>query len=253
MKTTQSRAVAMSDLFRAIAGEPESQFDVIACTVYSAAYSIMEAGNKTQFAKLDADAAMYGTSTDALKNVKGVFGVKSVNATVKHFQRTYYAVSEALRQCGIPSDMQKDLPAGRANAEARRAILDPLAQDYADQFTAVFTSVMIMPTKTDEERAQAAAQREAKKAEREAEAAKAAKLAEKETRDAITSEVAARVDRAVEQATAPVALVESVIDLLKAGMLSADLEQALRVAIAIRDTDNAIAVASATSTEPVAA
>jgi hypothetical protein len=214
----------------------------------------MEAGNKTQFIKLDADASMYGTSTDALKTIKALFGVKAVNAAVKHYQRTYFAVSEALRQCGTPSDMQKDLPAGKANADARYAVLDPLAQDYADRFVSVFTSIMIMPAKTDEERAAAAAAREQRKAEKEAEAAKAAKLAEKDARDAVAAEVAARVDRAVSVATAPDTLVSTVIDLLRAGTLSADLEAALFEAVQLRETAVLLsAVAAAPAAEPVAA
>jgi hypothetical protein len=247
MKTVQSRNIAMSDLFRALAGDAESQYDVIACTVYSAAYSIMEAGNKTQFAKLDADASMYGTSTDASKTIRALFGIKAMNTAAKHFQRTYFAVAEALRQCGIPSDMQKDLPQGKANADARRVILDPLAQDYADSFTSVFTSIMMMPQKTDEERASAAAAREAKKAEKEAEAVKLARDAERDARKALDAEVSARVERA----TAPDAMVETVIDMLKGGLLSHDLEMALRVALSIRDTD--IAIAAASTPEPVTA
>jgi hypothetical protein len=258
MKTAQSRTVAMSDMFRALAGCPEAQFDMIACTVYSAAYSIMLAGNKTQFNKLEADAAMYGTSTDASKTIRALFGIKAMNAVSKHFQRTYYAVSEALRQCGIPADMQKDLPQGKANGAARHAILDPLAQDYADAFTAVFTSVMIMPTKTDEERTAAAADREAKKAEKEAEAAKLAKEAEREERAKIDAEVKARVDRATEAtekalelATAPDTMARTVADMLMSGTLSADLEALLIEAAQARET--ALLLARAASAEPVPA
>lgn len=247
MKTVQSRNIAMSDMFRAIAGAPDAQFDVIACTVYSAAYSIMEAGNKTQFAKLEADASLYGTASDARKHVKETLGVKSVNAAVKHFNRTYFAIAEALRQCGIPADMQKELPAGKSQAAARAVILEPLAADYADQFTAVFTSVMMMPEKTDDERTAAAAAREAKKAEKDALAAQQAKEAERDARLKLDAEVHARIERVfTHENTVP-----AVIEALSAGMLSPEMEQALIDAVRTRET--ALLLARAASAEPVPA
>lgn len=246
MKSAQSRNIAMSDMFRAIAGAPEAQYELVACTVYSAAYSIMEAGNKTQFAKLEADASMYGTSSDARKNAKDALGAKSVNAAVKHYNRTYFAIAEALRQCGIPADMQKELPAGKAQAAARAVILDPLAQDYADQFTAVFTSVMMMPEKTDDERTAAADKRAEAKRQKELDAASHAREAERVARMAVDAEVAARVERV----TSDDVVVSSVIDMLSAGMLPAALEQALIEAVRMRET--ALLLARAASTEPEA-
>lgn len=242
MKATQSRAVAMSDLFRAIAGAPESQFDLIACTVYSAAYSIMQAGNKTQFNKLAADAQMYGVdSAESNKAAKEALGAKTLNAAVKHFKKVYFAIDATLSQIGIPGDMQKELPKGRAE---QHAILDPLASEYADQFAMNFTLIMSAPVRTEAEAEAAKLAREAAKAAKEAEAAKAAKDAEREARAKLDATIAARV----EAATAPDMMARTVADLLTAGALSAELEAMLIEAAKLRET--AILMARAAEAVP---
>lgn len=247
MKAVQSRNIAMSDMFRAIAGEPEAQFDLIACTVYSAAYSIMQAGNKTQFNKLSEDAKLYGADTsDANKLCKDAVGAKSLNAAAKHFKKTYAAIRATLSEMGIP-DMVKDVPQGKAHAAKQFEILDPLASDYADRFTMHFTTLMLAPAQTEAEKEAAAAARAEKKAEKEAAAAKEAKAAEKEARAQLDAEVAARVERATTYENS----VPSIIDALAAGMLPAALEAALIEAVRLRET--AVLLARASDTEAVPA
>lgn len=230
MKAVQSRAVAMSDLFRAIAGAPEAQFDLIACTVYSAAYSIMQAGNKTQFNKLGADAKMYGVdSTESNKAAKDALSAKTLNSAVKHFKKVYFAIGATLAEFGIPADMQKDLPKGK---DEQFAILDPLASEYADKFTMNFSLLMAAPARTEEERAELADKREKAKMQKELDATKAARDAEREERTKLDATVAARV----EAATAPDMMARAVADMLAAGALSADLESLLIEAARTRET-----------------
>jgi hypothetical protein len=247
MKATQSRNIAMSDLFRAVAGDEAAQFDLISCTVYSAAYSIMLAGNKTAFIKLSNDAQMYGADTaDANKACKDAVGAKTLNAAAKRFHRVYAAVLATLAAFPAP-EMLKDLP--KAQAE-RDAILAPLASDYADAFTGNFTLLMASPARTAEEEEAAKAAREAAKAAKLADAAKAAKEAEREARAAVTSEVAARV----EAATAPDIMARTVADMLKSGMLPAELETMIIEAAKTRETALLLAkVAADSKAEPVPA
>jgi hypothetical protein len=234
----------MSDLFRAIAGAPEAQFDLIACTVYSAAYSIMQAGNKTQFAKLAADAAMYGSgTTDADKAAKDALGAKSLTARVKHFQKVYFAIHATLAAFPAP-EMVKDLPKDKTD---QFLILDPLASTYADQFAMNFNMIMATPARTEAEAEAAKAERDAKRAAKEAEAAKLAKDAEREERTKLDAAVSARV----EAATAPDMLARTVADMLKAGALSAELESLLIEAARTRET--ALLLARTVQTEAVAA
>jgi hypothetical protein len=245
MKATQSRAVAMSDVFRAVAGSAEAQFDLIACTVYSAAYSIMQAGNKTQFNKLAADAAMYGVATtESRKLVRGVLGIKTMNSAAKHFEKVYFAIHATLAAFPAP-ELIKDLPRSK---DAQFAILDPLASGYADQFTANFTTIMLTPARTADEQAEADAARIAKKAEKEAEAARAAKVAEREARKSLDATIAARVEQAVDKATAPDTMARTVADMLVAGSLSAELEAMLIEAARTRET--AVLLARVASTAP---
>lgn len=247
MKLIPSRAVAMTDLFRAVAGDEAAQFDLVACTVYSAAYSIMQAGNKTQFTKLAADAQMYGADTsDANKACKDAVGAKTLNAAAKRFHRVYAAVLNTLAAFPAP-ELVRDLPKSK---EEQFAILDPLASDYADQFTANFTLLMATPARTEAEAEAAKAEREAKKAAREAEAAKAEREAEREARKALDAAVSQRVEAAVEQATAPRALAETLAGMLAAGALDADTEAMLIEAVRSRET--AILLARAAAAEPVA-
>lgn len=247
MKAVQSRHIAMSDMFRAIAGAPDAQFDVIACTVYSAAYSVMLANNKTQFLKLTDDAKLYGADTsEANKLCKDAVGAKTLNAAAKHFKKTYAAIHATLAVLGIP-DMVAGVPQGKANADKQYEMLDPLASDYADQFTTHFTMLMLAPAQTEAEREAAAAARAEKQAEKEAAAAKEAKQAEKEARAAVDAEVAARVERATTYENS----VPSIIDALASGMLPADLETALIEAVRTRET--ALLLARAASTDAVPA
>jgi hypothetical protein len=244
MKATFTRNIAMSDMFRALAGDDQAQFDIIACTVYSAAYSIMQAGNKTQFAKLAADAQMYGADTqDANKACKDAVGAKTLNAAAKHFKKIYAAVLATLAAFPAP-ELVKDLPRGK---DEQFAILDPLASDYADAFTANFTMLMLAPARTEEEAAQAKASREAKKAEKEAEAAKAEREAEREARKALDAAVASRVAAANE----PPVLARTLADLLLAGALDTESEALLIEAVKARET--ALLLARVASAEPVAA
>lgn len=243
MKATQSRNVAMSDLFRAIAGDAQAQFDMIACTVYSAAYSIMQAGNKTQFNKLEQDAQMYGADTqEANKLVREFFGVKTLNAQCKHFKKVYFSLAATLAAFPAPA-MLKDLPKDKA---AQHAILDPLASDYADQFTMNFTTIMTTPARTAEEQAAADAEREAKKAEKAKAQAKAEKQSKAELEQKIRSEISAAT------VMTPEDVIIAAIDVIKGGMVSAELAQALRVALDIRATDEALASAGAVA-QPEAA
>lgn len=223
MKATQSLNVAMSDMFRAIAGAPESQFDLIACTVYSAAYSIMQAGNKTQFSKLDADTKMYGVdSTEASKAAKDALGVKTLNSAVKHFKKVYFSIGVALAQMGVPS-LVKDLPKGKAEMDA---ILAPLADAYALEFTSIFVATLTMPEKTEAERTEAAA---ASKVKREAKA----KEAEKALKATIKEE-ALKLASAKELTIADMA--RMVADALRAGALDAETEASIIEAAQTRET-----------------
>ena len=244
MKAVPSRLTAVSDLFRAIAGAPEAQFDMIANSVYSAAFSIMQAGNKTQFNKLAADASQYGGDTKSHTDaIKAALGVVKVTPAVKHFRKVYFSLGTALDQMGIP-ELVRDLPAGKAE---QVAILDPLASDYAGAFTAIFTATVMMPEKTEAERAAAAAEREAKKAEKERAVAAAAAEAERTTRIELDSAVSARV----EQATAPDNMARMVADMLASGSLPAELESMLIDAARQRET--ALLLARAASAEPTPA
>lgn len=240
MKAVQSSALAMSDLFRAVAGAPEAQFDMIACTVYSAAFSIMQAGNKTQFNKLAADAKLYGSdSTEANKAIKDALGIKSLNAAAKHFRKTYFAVQIALDQLGIPADMQKELPKGKAEIEA---ILAPLADAYACEFASVFTATLMMPEKTEAERTEASAQAKAK---REAKA--------KEAEEAKKQEEKALVERTL-AGLKPITLADMARDVLRAlaaGELDAETEAALIEAARVRET--AVLLASVAQPEAMPA
>lgn len=241
----------MSDVFRAFAGAPESQFDLIACAVYSAAYTRMESGNKTQFDKLASDAKLYGgddkQATDA---IKALFGVKSINAAVKHFRKTYFAIASTLDQLGMPADMQKELPQGKPQAEARRAILDPLADAYAVEFASVFTAIVSMPEKTEAERTEAAA---ASKVKREAKVKAAEKQAKAE------KAAFAKSIRAEMGTLEPVSLAEMariVADALRAGALDGETEAVLMDAaqtreIAVRMAD-VVDVESREVVEPLA-
>jgi hypothetical protein len=252
MKAIQSRAIAMSDFFRAIAGDEAAQYDMLVSTVYSAAYSIMLAGNKTQFNKLAQDADMYGTDTpEAIKACKDAVGAKTLNAAAKRFHRVYAAIFNTLAAFPAP-EMIKDLP--KAQTE-RDIILAPLASDYADQFAMNFTTLLATPARTAEEEEQAKAEREAKKAAKEAEAAKAAKDAEREARKAVDAEVSARAERVIAEATAPRVLVQTVADLLQSGALPADVEAMLIEAVRTRETAVLLARVASTEAEaePVAA
>lgn len=248
MKATQSRAVAMSDFFRAFAGAPESQFDMIACTVYSAAYSIMQAGNKTQFNKLAEDAKLYGTDdTEATKRIKDLLGVKSVNAAVKHFRKVYFAIAITLDAMGIPADMQKELPKGKAEMDA---ILDPLADAYAQEFASHFVATLSIPEKTEAERTEAAAANKAKREDKAKAAEKAAKAERKAFADSLRAEMGS---------LEPVSLAEMariVADALRAGALDSDTEALLLEAaqtreIAVRMAD-VVDVESREVVEPLA-
>jgi hypothetical protein len=243
MKATQSRAVAMSDLFRAIAGEPEAQFDLIACTVYSAARTLMQAGNKTQFNKLQADANMYGADTsEANKAAKEALGAKTLTAQVKRFKQVYFALQIALAQCGVPADMQKELPQDKV---ARDAALDAAADAYSAEFTSIFIATVSMPEKTDEERAAASAAAKAKREEK----AKAAEKTAKQERAELEQTIRASIGET--RAPSIDDVLDMAINALKAGLMTDTQEQALRVALSIRETDKAIAAAAAA--EPVAA
>jgi hypothetical protein len=238
MKAVQSRNIAMSDFFRAFAGAPESQFDMIACTVYSAAYSLMQAGNKTQFNKLIEDAKMYGSdSTETTKRIKELLGVKTVNATVKHFRKTYFALQITLDHMGVPSDMQKELPADKA---ARHAVLDPLADAYATEFASHFVATVSMPEKTEAERTEAAA---AAKVKREAKA----KAQAKELQQTIKTE-AEKLAGAREVSLSEMARI--IADAMRTGALDADTERMVIGAAQLRETQ--ILLARAASGEIVA-
>lgn len=219
MKATLTRNVAMSDLFRAIAGAPEATFDLISCTVFSAAYSIMQAGNKTQFDKLAADAKLYGGDTgDVNKAIKAALGVDKMTVACKHFRKVYFSVATALDQLGAPA-MLKDLPADKAS------VLTPAAQDYADQFTSIFVATWTMPERTEAERAAA---KEASAVTR------AAKVAEKaKAHAAEVSEAAAKLAQA--KVVTPADMARIVAAILAAGELDDDTETALIEAAQTRE------------------
>lgn len=239
MKATQSLNIAMSDLFRAVAGAPDAQFDMVACTVYSAAFSIMQAGNKTQFGKLEADAKMYGTDgADATKAIKSALGIDKVNATVKHFRKVYFSIGVALAQMGIPA-LVKDLPKVKAEIEA---ILSPLADAYAQEFTSIFVATLSMPEKTEAERTEAAAASKVKREEK-------AKAADKALKATIKEE-ALKLASAKELTLADMA--RMVADALLAGALDADAESALIEAAQTRETAALLARAASAPAEMVA-
>lgn len=234
MKAIQTLAIvsAMSDVFRAFAGSPEAQCDMLANTVYTAAYHVMLANNKTQFNKLADDAKLYGSDSPATtKLIKSVLGLEKATPAVKHFRRTYFALSVALDQCGIP-EMRADVPQGKANAKVQFDMLDQPAQDYAAEFVSVFFTTMSMPEKTEDERAEAAEKREAAKALREAEKAAVAAQEAKEQQEAIDAQVSSRVERA----TATEAMAQTIADMLATGALPADLEALIIEAARTRET-----------------
>jgi len=237
MKATFNRNIALTDLFRALAGAPEATFDMIANTVYTAAYTIMQAGNKTQFAKLEQDAKMYGGDTsDCTKAVKAALGVDKVNAACKHFRKVYFSVATALEQMPAPA-LVKDLPQGKAE---QNAILDPLAQDYADQFTAIFINTLTMPEKT-------AAEQEAAKTARAATKAQKDKAKEKALKETIKAE-AEKLAGAREVSLADMA--RMVANALRSGQLDADTEAELIEAAQVRETASLLAsVATAAPAE----
>lgn len=249
MKAAQSVNVSVSDLFRAIAGSPEAQFDMIACTVYSAAHSVMRSGNKTAFLKLESDCKLYGTdTTEANKLVKDLLGVKTLNAAVKQFKKTYFALSVTLDQCGFP-EMLKDLPKPRAEQDI---IVNPLADDYAQQFTSIFTANMSLTEKTEAERAAESAKR---KADREAK--KALEAQAKAEAEVQADESEAAMQEAIKAEAARIALptladmARMVADALRAGSLDADIEAAIIEAAQTRET--AVLLAGIAHGEPATA
>jgi len=236
MKATFTRNIALTDLFRALAGAPEATFDMIANTVYTAAYTIMQAGNKTQFAKLEQDAKLYGGDTsDCAKAVKAALGVDKVNAACKHFRKVYFSVATALEQMPAPA-LVKDLPQGKAE---QNAILDPLAQDYADQFTAIFINTLTMPEKT-------AAEQEAAKTARAATKAQKDKAKEK----ALKATIKAEAEKlATVQAVSLADMARTVANALRAGTLDAELESELVEAAQLRETARLLAAVSSAPAE----
>ena len=236
MKAVQTRHIAMSDMFRAIAGAPDAQFDVIACTVYSAAYSVMLANNKTQFNKLADDSKLYGADTsEANKLCKEAVGAKTLNAAAKHFKKTYAAIHATLAVLGIP-DMVAGVPQGKANADKQYEMLDPLASDYADQFTSHFTMLMLAPAQTEAEREAAAAARAEKQAAKEKAERKAAREAEDQIGTRVRDEAQRLAGAQLEHASKPETIVQNVVDMLASGMLPAELETALIEAVRTRET-----------------
>lgn len=258
MKAVLSRNTAMSDVFRAFAGAPEAQFDMLANSVYTAVFHLMHSGNKTQFAKLDADARMYsGDDAATTKLIKEAVGAVRATPAVALFRRTYFAVRIALDQCGMP-ELVKGLPEGKTKeAEAaRHAVLDPLASDYADMFVSIFTATMAIPKKTDEERAADADKRAALKAEKEKLAAKQQAEADASLAASIRAEASRMVNGAALASVPTLAeQVAAVLAALQSGMLDAETEKAIIAAANMRETAMLLALSAspATEAEPIAA
>lgn len=227
MKAALNINTAMTDVFRAFAGDSAAQADMLANTVYTAAYHVMLANNKTQFNQLLADAKLYGAD-DSLKAIKESLGVKNVNATVKHFQRTYAALAIALDACGVPS-MVADVPQGKSEPIRAQqfAILDAPAQDYAAEFTSVFFFNLTAPAQTEAEKETAKKERAVKKAAKE-------KAAKKEFEQTIKTEAEKLADARIVTIQDMVAIVA---DALRMGQLSSDLEAMIMEASQARELE----------------
>lgn len=209
-KPVFASSLMLADFIRAESGSPEAVLESRLSALYTAAYHVMKAGNKTQWNMVQTACATYAD----IKACKSALQATTATAPVKRMHAVYLAYGAAIAACGVPAMIKG----------ATHEQLDDAAALYATEF-ATLVAVALTPevkaVKTAEEKA-------AIKAEKEIAAKQAADQAAAEEQAAIDAKVA---EIAAASALTMADMVATVINAVKLGLASTDQLQALSDAL----------------------